>query len=385
MTARRLAVPLAAVLLVALRPAAAEPVKETDQPGGAAPAAYWVYVGTYTADNGSKGVYRSKLDAKTGKLSEPELVAELKNPTFLAVSPDKKNLYAVGETGGTGGGGVFAFALDAKSGGLKKLNEDTSGGDGPCHVSVDAGGDRVAVANYGGGSTALFRLDAEGKLGGKEFVQHKGSGANKDRQSGPHAHNATFTPDGKYLLVADLGLDKVKVFDGRTLKELADRDIALPPGSGPRHLAVTKDGKYAYVCGELDSTVNVVKLDLDGKSEVVQTLSTLTEPVRGNSTAECILSPDGKFVYVSNRGHNSIAAYKVGEDHKLTAAGHITGDIKIPRNFAVDPSGKWMLIASQDGDKVGVWAVDPATGMAKETGTTIKVARPVCVRFVPAG
>ena len=345
---------------------------------------YWVYLGTYTGkDGGSKGIYRAKLDAETGKLSAPELAAELTSPSFLAVSPDRKNLYAVGETGGKDGGGVFAFALDAKTGALKKLNEDTSGGPGPCHVSVDPNGDMAAVANYGGGSTALFRLDAVGKVGARAFVQHKGKSANKDRQAGPHAHCTAFSPDGKYLLVADLGLDRVKVFGAAPLRELPDRDIVLPPGSGPRHLAVTKDGKYAYLCGELDSTVNVARLDLEGKSEVVQSLSTLRAPVKGNSTAECILSPDEKFVYVSNRGHNSIAVFKVGEDHKLTAAGHITGDIKIPRNFAIDPSGKWMLIASQDGDKVGVWALDPATGLAKETGTTIAVGRPVCVRFVP--
>lgn len=344
---------------------------------------YWVYLGTYTADDGSKGVYRSKLDVATGKLAEPELAAELKNPTFLAVHPSNKSLYAVGETGGKDGGGVFAFALDPKTGKLTKRNEVSSGGDGPCHVSVSPDGRRLGVANYGGGSTALLLVGPDGQVGRTGFAQHTGSSVDKGRQGGPHAHNATFTPDGKFLLVADLGLDKVKVFPADRLVELAERDIALPPGSGPRHFALTRDGKTAYVCGELDSTVNVVRLDLAGKSPVVQTLSTLPEPVKGNSTAECILSPDEKFVYVSNRGHNSIAVFKVGEDGKLAAAGHITGDIKIPRNFAIDPTGKWMLIASQDGDKVGVWAVDPATGGAKETGNTIKVGRPVCVRFVP--
>jgi 6-phosphogluconolactonase len=158
----------------------------------------------------------------------------------------------------------------------------------------------------------------------------------------------------------------------------------MPDGTGPRHIALNPSNDLAYVCGELNSTVNVVKLDLaKGTSEVIQSLSTLPHPVKGNSTAECILHPSGKFVYVSNRGHNSIAVFKVGADHKLTAAGHITGDIKIPRNFNVDPSGKWMLIASQDGDKVGVYEIDLSTGLAKETASSIKVSRPVCVKFVP--
>jgi 6-phosphogluconolactonase len=184
----------------------------------------------------------------------------------------------------------------------------------------------------------------------------------------------------------DLGIDKVKVFafdpTKGTVSDEGAEDIPTPAGSGPRHITIAPDGKFAYVCGELDSTVNVIEMG-DKGGKVVQSLSTLKEPVKGNSTAECILSPDGKFVYVSNRGHNSIAAFKVGADRKLTAAGHITGDIKIPRNFNIDPSGKWMLIASQDGGKVGVWELDPVTGLGKETGNTVAVSRPVCVKFVP--
>jgi 6-phosphogluconolactonase len=190
-------------------------------------------------------------------------------------------------------------------------------------------------------------------------------------------------PDGKYALTVDLGLDQVKVFvlDPKSGRADNVNNVVMPPGSGPRHIATPKDAWVSYVCGELDSTVNVIDWAPGGK--VIQSLSTLPKPTPGNSTAECILSPDEKFVYVSNRGHNSIAVFKVGNDRKLTAAGHITGDIKIPRNFNIDPSGKWMLIASQDGGKVGVWKLDRATGMGKETGNTVKVDKCVCVKFVP--
>jgi 6-phosphogluconolactonase len=350
---------------------------------------YSVYFGTYTDRAGSKGIYRAKLNTTTGKLSEPILAAEATSPSFLAVHPNGGVIYAVGETGGKGGGAVLAYVIDTTSGKLDKLNETTSGGDGPCHISVHPKGKYAAVANYGGGSTAVFKLDeANYKLGDRiGFFQHKGTSADKGRQEAPHAHCSFFEPKGERLLTVDLGIDRVKTFavdDKSAVKETEDLDIITPPGTGPRHIAIAEDGKIAYLCGELNSTVNVVELGwAPGKNKVVQTLSTLPEPVKGNSTAECILSPDGKFVYVSNRGHNSIAVFKVGDDRKLTAAGHITGDIKTPRNFNIDPSGKWMLIASQDGDKVGVWELDPKTGLGKETGNTVKISKPVCVKFLP--
>jgi len=341
----------------------------------------WVFFGTYTDKDGSKGIYRSKFDDSTGKLTEPELAAEMGSPSFVNIHPNQKFLYAVGEGGGKDGGLVVAFALDAKTGELKKLNEDKSGGPGPCHIAISPKGDYAAVANYGGGSTALFTLEADGKLGKRiGFVQHKGSSVVKGRQGEPHAHCCAFNADGERLFAVDLGIDKIKVFTIDATKGLIEdekADIELPPGSGPRHIALAP-GKIAYVCGELNSTVNVIDLN-----KVVQTLSTLPRPVKGNSTAECILSPDGRFVYVSNRGHNSIAVFKVGEDNQLITARHITGDIKTPRNFNIDPSGKWMLIASQDGGKVGVWERDKTTGGAKETGNTVKISKCVCVKFVP--
>jgi 6-phosphogluconolactonase len=342
---------------------------------------YWVYFGTYTGKDGSKGIYRSKFDNKTGRIGEAELAAEMGSPSFVAIHPNKKFLYAVGEGGGKDGGPVVAFALDAKTGELKKLNENKSGGAGPCHISVSPKGDYAAVANYGGGSTALFKVGEDGKIGERiGFVQHTGSSINPDRQKEPHAHCTFFGIKGDIAGTVDLGIDKVKMFkiDPKVgLVSVVQFDVDLPPGSGPRHIALDQKGA-AYVCGELDSTVNVI-----ANQKVIQTLPTIPKPDPKNSTAECILSPNGKFVYVSNRGHNSIAVFKVGDDRKLTAAGHITGDIKIPRNFNIDPSGKWMLIASQDGGKVGVWELDAATGLGKETGNVVKVAKCVCVKFVP--
>jgi 6-phosphogluconolactonase len=355
---------------------------------GTAPAAdYWVFLGTYTGGkDGSKGIYRAKFDDATGKLSDPELAAEMGSPSFLAIHPNGKFLYAVGEGSGKDGGPVVAFALDAKTGSLTKLNEGLSGGPGPCHISIHPKGTYAIVANYGGGSSAVFRLGGDGKIVERTaFVQHEGKSKDPGRQEAPHAHCGFFDPTRPRAYVVDLGLDKVKVFDfdaatGK-LDDSAD-DIDTPPGTGPRHIAVAPDGAFAYVCGELNSTVNVI--EFGGKrGKVVQTLSTLAKPVKGNSTAECILSPDGKHVYVSNRVGNSVAVFTVNPNRRLTAAGHITGDIKIPRNFNIAPSGRWMLIASQDGGKVGVWELDRQSGMGKETGNTIPVKSCVCVKFVP--
>jgi 6-phosphogluconolactonase len=349
---------------------------------------YWVYFGTYTGktEKDSKGIYRAKFDNKTGKLGTPELAAEMGSPSFVAIHPNNKFLYAVGEGGGNDGGPVVAFAIDAKTGALTKLNENKSGGAGPCHISIHPKGTHAIVANYGGGSTAVYKLGEDGKIVDRTaFVQHEGSSKDKGRQEKPHAHCGFFDPTGKRAFTVDLGIDKVKAFafdpeTGKIADDAAD-DIDAPPGTGPRHIAIAPDGQFAYVCGELNSTVNVI--ELGGKrGKVVQTLSTLPKATPGNSTAECILSPNGKFVYVSNRVGNSIAVFAVGANRRLTAAGHITGDIKIPRNFNIDPSGKWMLIASQDGGKVGVWELDEK-GQGKETGDTVPVSSCVCVKFVP--
>lgn len=352
----------------------------------------WAYFGTYTGKD-SKGIYRSKFDTTTGTLGEPEVAAEIGSPSFLAIHPTNKYLYAVGEGAvqGNKGGGVYAFAIDAATGKLTPLSAADSLGSGPCQVSIDPSGKMIFVANYGGGSSTAYAVEADGKLGKNlGFHQYAGTSVDKGRQEAPHTHCTVFDAAGKNCFVVDLGLDAVMVHEvDPAAGTVSDKPhvIPMPKGTGPRHIALNKDNTIAYINGELNMTANVVKLDLaHHKFEVVQSLSTVPEgkPMKGYSTAETKIHPNGKFVYVSNRGQNSIGAFAVEPDGTLKAIGHITGDIKTPRNFNIDPSGKWMLIANQDGNSVQVFAMDEH-GLAKPTASKVKVGSPVCVKFVPAG
>ena len=352
-------------------------------PGGK----YWVFLGTYTAKGASQGIYRCEFDAATGALGEPQLAAELTSPSFLTLRPDGKVLYAVGETSGKDGGGVFAFAVDAKTGTLAKLDETTSGGPGPCHVVTDPAGKVLVVANYGGGSWKLFHLTPEGKFGEfSRFTQLTGTGPDAQRQDKPHAHCGAFALAGGYFFVVDLGSDRVWRYrhlpSAEKIETLTMDPVKLPAGSGPRHIALDPTHGVAFVNGELDSTLNVVRFGGSGPGEVIQSVSTLPggKPVKGNSTAEVVRHPSGKFVYVSNRGHNSIAAF--GFDGKtLTPLGHATQGLKVPRNFNLSPDGDWMLVANQDGNDVAVFKVG-ADGLPTPTGTRVKVGKPVCVKFL---
>jgi putative heme-binding domain-containing protein len=351
----------------------------------------WVYVGTYTGKT-SKGIYRCDFDTATGQLSEPTLVAETVNPTFLTIHPSGKYLYAVGEIGdfkGKKAGAVNAYSIDPKSGGLKLLNQQSSGGQGPCHVSLDRGGKHVLVANYGGGSVAVLPIRNDGSLGeATAFVQHAGSSLDKSRQEGPHAHSINLDKAGKYAVAADLGLDKLLVYKFDPAKgTLTPNDPAATetaPAAGPRHFSFHPDDKHAYACGEMDSTVIVMDYDAaKGVLTKTQTLSTLPAPHKGNSTAEVLVHPSGKFVYVSNRGHNTIALFQVDPaTGKLTAAGNEGSGFKVPRNFNIDPTGRWMIVAGQDSNNLVVFAIDQETGKLKPTGSTVSVGGPVCVKFL---
>jgi 6-phosphogluconolactonase len=353
---------------------------------------YWVYFGTYTGGaNGSRGIYRSELDAGTGAMTEPVVAAEVGSPSFLAIHPDGKTLYAVGEAprkGGDGGGGVYAYRIDPATGDLTKVSDASSVGAGPCHISTDAAGQFAVVANYGGGSTTLFRLQPDGSLAERTaFVQHRGKSVNPKRQEAPHAHCGFFDATGNHVLVADLGLDQVLVYklDRQAGTLTPSQEVKLPDGSGPRHFHLHPTNDLLFVCGELDSTANVVTLDLtNGTSKVVQSISTLPDgkPVPGNSTAEIRIHPSGGFVYVSNRGHNSIAAFGWNPvAMKLVPIGHATEGIKVPRNFNITPDGRYMLVASQDGNTVKAFEITP-TGLPKPTANEIAVPRPVCVKFL---
>jgi len=348
---------------------------------------YHVYIGTYTGKDGSKGIYRSELDLATGKLSEPEVAAEVGSPSFLAISPSGKNLYAVGEAaGGKDGGGVYSFALDPATGKLTKLNQNTSGGAGPCHIATDPSGKTAIVANYGGGSVSAFKLKEDGSIEARTaFVQHTGSSIHRGKPTVPHGHCGSFDATGKYALFCDLGLDQVLVYavDHDKGSLTLATTIKLPQGAGPRHIHIAPSNDLAFVCGELDCTANVIKLDFaGGKHEVLQSISTLPSGMagKGDSTAEIRIHPNGKYVYVSNRGHNSIAAFG-WDGKKLTALGHASAGIKTPRNFNIDPTGQWMLVANQDGGDVIVFKIDDK-GMPQPTGNKIAVSKAVCVKFL---
>lgn len=354
-----------------------------------------VYFGTYTGQS-SKGIYRSELDLASGKLSPAVVAGEVANPSFLAIAPNQKFLYAVGElsdVNGKKGGAVNAFAIDPDTGNLKLLNQQSSMGAGPCHIVVDRTGKNALVANYGGGSAAVLPIQSDGKISeASGFVQHQGSSAVKGRQEAPHAHSINVDAGNRFAFVADLGLDKVLVYrldtDKGTITPNDPPAVSLEPGSGPRHFAFHPSGKYAYVINEILLTVTSFRYDADkGVLTPQQTITTLPDGVtnrQGMSTAEIQVHPSGKFLYGSNRGHHSIAIFSIDQaTGKLTAIGHQGEGIKTPRNFGIDPTGNYLLVANQDGDSIVVFRIDPSSGQLKPTGSTASVPKPVCVKFLP--
>ena len=352
-----------------------------------------VYVGTYTGGtSASKGIYRLRLDLATGALTEAGPPTETGSPSFLALHPSGRYLYAVNESGGPtkDEGGVSAFRVDAKTGALTPLNQQSSRGGGPCHLALDAKGRYVLVANYGGGSVAVLPVQPDGRLSvATTFVQHAGHGADPGRQKGPHAHWVDLDQANRFALVADLGLDEVLVyrFDPAKGSLTPNQPPAarVAPGAGPRHAAFHPDGRHLYVINEMQSTVTAFSYDArTGALAELQTLSTVpagfTEPT---DTAEIAVRPDGKFVYGSNRGHDSIAIFAVDPaTGKLTAAGHQPTLGKKPRHFAIDPTGTYLLAANQESDNIAVFRIDRASGRLTAVGQPFSVPRPVCVVMV---
>jgi 6-phosphogluconolactonase len=361
--------------------------------GKSASGKYTVFVGTYTS-KGSKGIYSFPFDVKTAHAGEPILAAASEAPSFVAASPNHRFLYACNEIDkfqGKSAGSVTGFAIEP-GGKLKQLNVETSGGPGPCWVTVDPTGKNVLVANYGGGSIEVIPIGADGKLEAPStFIQHHGTGPDKARQEGPHAHSFYTSPDNRFALAADLGLDKVMVykFDAKTGKLTPNKPEAgmVPPGSGPRHMAFHPDGKHVFVINEMKSSLTSFNYDAKaGALTPIETLSTLPHPVAGNSCAEIAVHPSGKWVYGSNRGHNSIAIFGFdAKTGKLKAEGHQSTGGKTPRSFAIDPSGQVLIAANQDTDNITIFRIDQATGKLKPTGQSLKVSMPVSLEFVPAG
>ncbi len=348
-----------------------------------------VYFGTYTGGSGnSRGIYRSTLDLETGKLSEPVLAIRATNPSFLEIHPNGKYLYAVSESGGSGS--VSAFAIDPETGDLEFLNKQSSGGSGPCHVNTDHQGKNVLVANYGGGSASVIPIEADGRLAEPTaFVQHEGSGANPRRQTKPHAHSINPSPDDRFVYVADLGIDKIMIYELNVEEgTLAPADppyAEVAPGAGPRHFTFHPSGEFAYVINELNSTMTAFSYERSsGALNKIQSITTIpSEFRRDNWCAEVRAHPNGKFLYGSNRGHDSIVVYTVDPvKGTLTTVEQETADIETPRNFNIDPTGEFCMVANQDANSVVVFRIDSETGALAPTGYSISVGRPVCVRFL---
>jgi 6-phosphogluconolactonase len=346
-----------------------------------------VYVGTYT-DGTSKGIYRFSLDLETGRASAPVLAGEARNPSFLALHPSGRFLYAVSEVsdfGGARSGAVIAFAIDPKTGNLTRLNEQSSEGAGPCHLVVDKSGRNLLVANYGGGTVAVLGIAADGRLKPASSVRtHEGKGPNAERQDKPHAHGVYLDAAERFVLAPDLGADRVFVyaFDAQKGTLTPHGAGVLDPGSGPRHLAFHPSGRFVYVINELRSTVSAFGYDAArGELEPLQTLSALPEGFTGASyTAEVEVSPDGRHLYGSNRGHDSLAIFSIDEQSgRLTAQGHVPVGGSWPRHFKIEASGRVLIAAHQRGGTVGFFRLDPKTGQPSPLGATAAVDRPACV------
>jgi len=370
---------------VAMTASAAEPAKPTGE--------LLVYIGTYSGPK-SQGIYATRLNLASGKCGPVELVAEVKNPSFLAIHPTQKYLYAVSEISDLGGkpaGGVSAFEIDRTSGKLRAINAQSSVGAGPCHLVVDRSGSTVLVANYGGGSVASLRIGSDGSLSpAASFIQHEGKSVNASRQESPHAHSINMDLGNRFAVAADLGLDKVLVYklDPATSKITANNppSAAVPPGSGPRHFAFHPGGRWAYVINEILCTVTAFDYDAEhGVLTPKQTITTLPAGVQlvpEFSTAEVQVHPSGKFVYGSNRGHDSITLFAVNDDGTLKFVENTSTEGKTPRGFGIDPTGQYLLAGNQDSHTVTVFRIDPATGKLKPTGQKLEVGTPVCVKFV---
>jgi 6-phosphogluconolactonase len=379
---------LLALLLTAIGVEAASSTKSNKN-------TYFVYVGTYTEEaSTSKGIYAYRFDSSNAQLTSIGLVAQTTNPSFLTVHPNHHFLYAVNEVGnfkGQKSGGVSAFAIDHATGKLTLLNEVASGGADPCYIIVDKTGKFVLVANYTGGSVSVFPILQDGSLGAASaFVQHAGHGTNPKRQEGPHAHSIDLSPDNRFAIVDDLGLDETLVYKFDSAKgSLTPND---PPfakadaGAGPRHFALSPNGKFGYVIDEMGDTVSVFSFDAAaGALRPLQTISTIPKGFAGqNDDAEIVIHPSGKFLYASNRGHDSIAIFSIDpEKGTLTLVEYVPTKGQSPRNFEIDPTGRFLFAANEKSNNIVVFRIDPQTGRLAATGKVLDISQPVCVKFVP--
>jgi 6-phosphogluconolactonase len=351
----------------------------------------FVYVGTYTSGR-SEGIYVCRLDLSSGELRRVDIARGAVNPSFLAADPKTRFLYAVNEVkefAGKASGAVSAFSIDERTGALRFVNQQPSAGSGPCHLTLDRTRTYVFVANYDGGSVAVLPIRDGALEAPIDMVQHRGSSINPDRQDRAHAHCVVVDKSNRHVLVSDLGLDKIMIydFDSRSGKLTANKEpwAQTKPGAGPRHFAFHNNGRWAYGINELDSTMSVFIYDgVRGTLREVQSVSTLPSNFSGkNSCAELQVSPSGRFLYGSNRGHDSIVVFSIDQaTGKLTFVGHTPTQGKTPRNFAIDPSGRFLLAANQNSDNVVSFSIDPASGKLAATGSVLEIPTPVCVAIL---
>jgi 6-phosphogluconolactonase len=343
------------------------------------------YVGTYTKWFGSKGIYHFQFDNVRGEISGGELAAKAANPSFLVIHPNRRWIYAANERKD---GKVNAYAI-APDGQLQLLNRESAQGSGPCHVSLDAHGRHLLVANYGSGTVAVLPVHRDGTVGAATgFDQQRGTSINAERQEGPHAHSIYVDPANRFVYSCDLGNDRVEGyrFDAAkgTIQPAKSATTTIAAGSGPRHLVLHPRG-YVYVINELSCTITALRrAATTGAMRTLQTVSTLPKDfAKPNTTAEIALHPNGKFLYASNRGHDSIAVFAIGGDGRITLVEYMPTGGKTPRNFALDPSGRWLLAAHQDSNNIFVFRVNAQTGKLTATGRKVRIGAPVCVAFLP--
>lgn len=345
------------------------------------------YVGTYSHHSKSEGIYLGRFNPQNGHLSPVELAAEAVNPSFLALSPDGRFLYAAIETKE---GAVEAFRVE-RSGKLTRLNQQPSGGSSPCHICVDAAGLNVLVANYNGSSISCFPIRADGSLGeASALVSFTGSGVDPVRQKKPHPHGNYADPTNRFVYSCDLGTDNIQVFQfdpsKGALRPGDPAEAKVPSGSGPRHLAFSADGKFAWVNNEMGLSVTSFERDpLTGALQSMETVGVLPEgaPRKGASTAEICRHPSGRWLYVSIRGHDSITVFAIGPEGKLVWVENVSAQVKTPRSFAIDPSGQWLLVAGQADNNITVLKIDSLSGRLTPTDQRIDVEAPVCISFAP--
>jgi 6-phosphogluconolactonase len=349
----------------------------------------YLLVGTYTG-TGSEGIYVYKFDRNTGGLTHVSTASGLVNPSFLVVAPDKKHVYAVGETDDAGK--VYSFNFNHASGGLQLLNEQPAGGAFPCHINIDSAARNVLVGNYGGGSLSVLPVKEDGSLAAPvQTIQHTGSSIVESRQKEPHVHEVVFSPDGKQLFVPDLGIDKIVVYNYNNenafqpLTPGTPPAVGIRPGGGPRHFIFHPNGKYAYIVHEISGHITCFDYST-GRLVPFQMVASTPVTYKGNkaSGADIHISPDGKFLYMSNRGDlNNLAIFKIDpRSGKLTLAGHQPTKGKSPRNFMIDPSGTYLLVANQDSDNIIIFKRNKLTGKLTATGQETSVPKPVCLKMV---